>query len=204
VDAVGVAPTHAQVSTTPFVTYEADAYCKGLRPAECRDAGISRGGKLPSPGFYAKSDVASKPWPRTGFEVLVEWMETRQRDRVLTPLQFSEGYNVGKILIEACDGAPNAVRPDATAYVHRDALFVSQYQARWQRENEPANLAWANGLYDAVAPYRSGFAYQDYIDPDLEDWQHAYYGANFARLREVKSRYDPDDFFRFARSIPPL
>jgi FAD/FMN-containing dehydrogenase len=114
---------------------------------------------------------------------------------------------VGKVILEACDGAVNDVPEDATAYVHRAGRFFSQYQARW-RAGAPeatvsANLAWANGLYSAIAPYRSGFAYQDYIDPELPDWEHAYYGANLPRLRNIKSRYDPDNFFSFARSIPP-
>jgi hypothetical protein len=65
-----------------------------------------------------------------------------------------------------------------------------------------ANLEWADGLYAAVEPYRSGFAYQNYIDPSLEDWPHAYYGASLPRLQAVKSKCDPDDFFSFAQSIP--
>jgi FAD/FMN-containing dehydrogenase len=192
-------------STTPFVTSIAGAYCKGLRPQECRDAEISRAGKLPRLALYAKSDVASDPWPAAGFEALVVWMEKRQRDRVLTPARFSDTHNVGKILIEACDGAVNDLAPDATAFVHRGTTrFVSQYQARWSAPSaEEANLAWTNGLYAAIAPYRSGMAYQDYIDPGLPDWERAYYGENLPRLRRVKSKYDPDDFFRFARAIPP-
>jgi hypothetical protein len=65
-----------------------------------------------------------------------------------------------------------------------------------------ANVEWTDGLYAAVRRFRSGFAYQNCIDPRLDDWARAYFGANFARLRAVKSRYDPDDLFHFAHSVP--
>jgi hypothetical protein len=51
--------------------------------------------------------------------------------------------------------------------------------------------------------YASGFAYQNYIDPELKGWRDAYYGSNWKRLVEVKARYDRDDFLHFAQSIPP-
>lgn len=205
--AVGTPPTHAESSTGEFVTIPSDFYCKGLRPHECRDMEVSPEGKLPRVAFYAKSDVASQPWPSAGFEMLVEWLEKRQRNPVLTPARFSETHTVGKVILEPCDGAVNAIPADATAFVHRNGRFVSQYQARWHsgasEATASANLEWTNGLYSAIAPYRSGFAYQDYIDPELPDWEHAYYGANLPRLRRIKSRYDPDDFFRFEQSIRP-
>jgi hypothetical protein len=43
--------------------------------------------------------------------------------------------------------------------------------------------------------------YQNFPDPDLEDWAHAYHGTNYDRLVRVKARYDPGGFFRFRQSL---
>ena len=62
-------------------------------------------------------------------------------------------------------------------------------------------LEWLRTTYAAMRTYASGGAYQNYIDPELADWRHAYYGSNLARLQEIKRRFDPDRVFRFAQAI---
>ena len=53
-------------------------------------------------------------------------------------------------------------------------------------------------------PSGSGGVYPNFPDPDLQDWAHAYYGANYSRLLRVKAHYDPGNFFRFHQSLPSL
>jgi hypothetical protein len=47
----------------------------------------------------------------------------------------------------------------------------------------------------------SGQAYQNYIDAELTNWQHAYYASNYARLVATRQRVDPHHFFNFPQAI---
>jgi FAD/FMN-containing dehydrogenase len=143
--------------------------------------------------FRAKSDYFDEPLPRRGRELMIEWIERRQR----APSQGS-----GALLLDSYGGALNRPRPGATAFVHRNMLFSLQYLTYFSGGGQAANR-WINGVWRALRPYVSGQAYQNYIDPQLERWQRAYYGSNLERLRDIKARVDPDFRFRFPQAIPP-
>jgi FAD binding domain/Berberine and berberine like len=93
--------------------------------------------------------------------------------------------------------------PGGTAFVHRDALYYAEPGAGW---NDPAKTgpvdAWLSAFGKAMRPFVYG-AYVNVPDPTFSDWGDLYYGDNFARLREVKRRYDPHDVFSHPQSIPP-
>jgi FAD/FMN-containing dehydrogenase len=116
----------------------------------------------------------------------------------------SEGFGSAALLLDSYGGAINRIRPDATAFVHRNALCSGQYLAYWRRPSDGARaVTWLRGFYAAMRPYVSGFAYQNYIDRDLKSWRHAYYATNYRRLQTVKTRVDPDWLFRFLQGIEP-
>jgi len=106
-------------------------------------------------------------------------------------------YGSGAILFDSYGGAINRVAPDATAFIHRTALCCMQYLSYDGGEG------WLADTHAAMRPFVSGQAYQNYIDPGLGTWRHAYYGSNLKRLVAVKKKYDGGNVFRFAQSIPP-
>jgi hypothetical protein len=110
------------------------------------------------------------------------------------------------MLLDAWGGRIAEIDPAATAFAHRDTAFLAQEFVTFQdtptSDVLASNRSWLNGLWSALRPSASGAAYVNYIDPALEDWQHAYYGSNLDRLIEVKRTYDPDDAFTFPQSIP--
>ncbi|MFD9906496.1 FAD-binding oxidoreductase [Streptomyces sp. NPDC059063] len=112
----------------------------------------------------------------------------------------------GYVTLFAMGATVAAPRPDETAYPHRAAAFVIDIGTHWRPGTTPdqvRSLLERTRTVHRALSRRLGTdaAYVNFPDPDLRDWQHAYYGANYARLTEVKQRYDPTGLFRYAQSV---
>jgi FAD/FMN-containing dehydrogenase len=166
------------------------AGCHGQSQAACHL--VKEHGTLGRATFAAKSDYVGKPFSATAVRELQRRIEERQ----------SSGHGSGALLMDSYGGAISRVRPDATAFVHRAVLCSMQYLAYWDaQEDEAPSLAWLRGLHASMRRHVTGGAYQNYVDPELKGWQRAYYGSNYARLVDVKRRFDPDRLFRFPQAI---
>ena len=195
---IGVAPSSSYVSGAGILdTMMDEAGCYGKTVAQCHLPSQNPQGQLQRDTYKARSDYYASAISRQGIGVLVNAIAHRQASSTL---------GKGGILLDACGGAINRVAADATAFVHRDQLFSAQYSANWNAGAPSAivaaNDAWLASTWQALRPYASGTAYQNYIDPELVDWQHAYYGANLPRLQQIKAIYDPTNLFHFQQSIP--
>ena len=104
--------------------------------------------------------------------------------------------------IEHVGGAMSRFDRDATAFVHRDTQYVVEATTQTRDWNIHAeNMDWVNESQAAVRPHASGITYQNFA---AEDGPAAVaFEENYARLVEIKNRYDPSNLFRMNANIEP-
>ena len=197
--AVGSHPSSPFMESTSWLhAMLVEAGCANLTVNQCHLPTQVPGGQLGRASEYAKSDYFTRPLSSAGIGALLSGVES-----------FAQAGGVGGasggIAFDALGGAVNRVAPEATAFVHRDALFGAQYTTTWPDGAASAGVArqrsWQQSFWQSMRGYASGQAYQNYIDPALTNWQQAYYGANYGRLAKVKGSYDPGRLFSFPQAI---
>lgn len=171
--------------------------CATKTVPQCHRAEATPEGQLPRPAFsLERSRMFKQPMARTGWASALAVLDAGRRAGQMHQMQV---LPVG--------GAAADLGRTETAYVHRDSLYTTNYLAAIPGSSTPgdadkaAGQDWVDAGFAAIDPYSSGETYQNFIDPALADFQHAYYAENHPRLVRVKKAYDPHRVFTFAQSI---
>jgi FAD binding domain/Berberine and berberine like len=102
-------------------------------------------------------------------------------------------------------GAVGRVDDDATAFTGRRAAHDINVVASWLPDNpEPdRHKAWARSTWEALRPFSQG-VYVNFLSDEAQSHIKVAYGdRKYTRLAELKSKYDPANFFRFNQNITP-
>ena len=70
-------------------------------------------------------------------------------------------------------------------------------------EHDATNIAWAKKCCDAFEPFSTGTTYVNFLSEEGPDRVRAAYGPQYVRLSRIKTKYDPDNFFRINQNIEP-
>lgn len=163
---------------------------------------IYAGFQIPTTAEPAKwkffSQFTSEPFPRKAISLIRAFMEDAPSE---DSNFFAQAFGTGAQASEPRGGS---------AFPHRDVLFYSEPGAGWGTRGVPDSgdaitpiaQAWIAEFSQALRPYVNG-AYVNVPNIGMQEWETAYWGANFDRLRKIKAKYDPHNIFQYEQSIPP-
>ena len=178
-----VAPLARVPGASSLSTGTADYLPLQRRWAGCADGGLAACRDYNRTTFAASSVYVSHKLPAAGRRAFVDATATG-----------------ATLILDAYGGAIRRVAPAATAFVHRHVRFSVQVLSYTSLSTARDRVRRARAR---IAPFGNGQAYQNYSDPDLAGARRAYYGANYARLVDIKTAVDPANRFRPAQGIRP-
>jgi FAD/FMN-containing dehydrogenase len=142
--------------------------------------------------YYWKSDFFADMSERL-IDAMVEHAE-----RITSPHSAALFMHMG--------GAPAQLDRGLNAVGFRTAQYVLNVQAAWENPQEDRrHIEWAREYWAAIHPFSTGTAYINFMTEDEGDARvHAAYGDRlYARLAEIKAKFDPGNLFHGAQNIPP-
>ena len=110
------------------------------------------------------------------------------------------------LIIEHAHGALTRVGVSDTAFPHRRTGYNLLFLTQWMNPADTDRcIAWTRESYAAMQPFVAAGRYVNYLDDDESgDAAAQAYGPNYARLRQLKTKYDPTNFFHMNQNVAPV
>ena len=107
----------------------------------------------------------------------------------------------GKVIIVTLRGAVSRVRSSDTAFALRQPGYEVDIAAAWSAPAEkPDAVRWVEATRDRLQPFAHG-VYVNQLGDTSDQLVRAAYGPNYARLVEIKKKYDPNNVLRLNQNI---
>lgn len=104
-------------------------------------------------------------------------------------------------------GATARVAADATAFGDRSMSYMLSIDSIWtEPTDDEANIAWTRAFWERMKTHSDrGRLYLNFPGhgEEGETLLRDSFGSNYARLKAIKCKYDPDNMFRFNQNILP-
>jgi hypothetical protein len=123
-----------------------------------------------------------------------------------TILHYSESSPTPQtaILLEHIHGSAARVPAEATAFALRRNQYSLNIVPCWQgRGLTDRCISWARAFAADMQRFGTGETYVNYLSEDSAEAVRLTYGRCYARLSQLKLKYDPGNFFRFNQNIAP-
>jgi hypothetical protein len=100
-------------------------------------------------------------------------------------------------------GAAGRVDASETAFGDRSSAFIVNLLGNWSDAAADAtNIAWVRGLFAELRPAMTPGVYVNFMSGDEQERVPEAYRERWDRLVDVKTHYDPNNFFRLNQNIP--
>jgi len=125
--------------------------------------------------------------------------------RALIDAYMASPSPMSQLVLEHFHGAATRIPVEQTACTLRTTGFNVVIISQWMSPADTVRgRAWCRDTYNSLQPFLGPTRYVNYLDTDeAGDPAAMAYGPNYGRLRELKKRYDPDNFFHVNVNIKP-
>ncbi len=101
-------------------------------------------------------------------------------------------------------GAAGRIDAGETAFGDRSSPFIVNLLGNWSDPAEDAaKIAWIRALFAELRPSMTPGVYVNFMSGDEQDRVPEAYRERWDRLVDVKTHYDPNNFFRLNQNVQP-
>jgi len=113
------------------------------------------------------------------------------------------------LFIAPAGGAISNHAKDETVFPWRDSKYFFATCVRWMNDYDNVkefSENWLMELMDDLETngHLSDKSFVNFPDNNIENWEEAYYGDNYEKLRQIKAKYDPNNYFSYRYSIQSI